>query len=99
MLERYLKGKKAKHHMKWSLDEEGQPNFYEFMNKFNMAFPQIKPIIAQHLGFDYQQIEEVLAPLVEAVFVPEYKLTQKRLDFILKMIFERKKLLEETLEL
>jgi len=99
MLERYLKGKKAKHHMKWSLDEEGQPNFYEFMNKFNMAFPQIKHIIAQHLSFTYEQVEEVLAPLVEAVKVPEYKLTRKRLEFVLKLIFERKRILEETLEL
>ena len=80
--------------MKWSLDEEGQPNFYEFMNKFNMAFPQIKPIIAQHLSFTYEQVEEVLAPLVEAVKVPEYKLTRKRLEFVLKLIFERKRILE-----
>ena len=98
-LERYLTGRYAKHHMKWSLDEEGQLNFYEFMKKFTIAFPQIMPIIAQHLSFTYQQVEEVLAPLVEAVSVPEYKLTRKRLDFVLKMIFERKRILEETLEL
>jgi len=98
-LERYLTGRYAKHHMKWSLDEEGQLNFYEFMKKFTLAFPQIKPIIAQHLCFTYQQVEEVLAPLVEATSVPEYKLTQKRLDFVLKLIFERKRILEETLEL
>jgi hypothetical protein len=98
-LERYLKGKKAKHHMKWSLDEKGQLNFYEFMSKFTMAFPQIKPIIAKHLSFTYQQVEEVLAPLVEAISVPEYKLTRKRLEFVLKLIFERKRILEETLEL
>jgi len=98
-LERYLKGKKAKHHMKWSLDEEGQHNFYEFMNKFTMAFPQIKPIIARCLSLTYQQAEEVLSPLIEAVSVTEYKLTRKRLDFVLKLIFERKRILEETLEL
>jgi hypothetical protein len=85
--------------MKWSLDEEGQLNFYEFMKKFTIAFPQIMPIIDQHLSFTYQQVEEVLAPLVEATSVPEYKLTRKRLDFVLKLIFERKRILEETLEL
>ena len=69
------------------------------MNKFTMAFPQIKPIIAQHLSFTYQQVEEVLAPLVEAVSDPVYKLTQKRLEFVLKLIFVRKRILEETLEL
>ena len=98
-LERYLTGRYAKHHMKWSLDEKGQHNFYEFMKIFTIDFPQIMPIIAQHLNFTYQQVEEVLAPLVEAVSDPEYKLTRKRLDFVLKLIFERKRILEETLEL
>jgi hypothetical protein len=55
--------------------------------------------MANHLSFTYVQVEEVLAPLVEAVSDPEYKLTQKRLDFVLKLIFERKRILEETLEL
>jgi hypothetical protein len=98
-LEHYLKGKKARHHMKWSLDEDRQPNFYEFMKKSTIAFPRIQPIIARHLSFTYEQVEEVLAPLVEAISDPKYKLTRKRLDFVLKMIFERKRILEETLEL
>jgi len=98
-LERYLTGRHAKHHMKWSLDENEQLNFYEFMKKFTMTFPQIKPIIAQHLSFTYQQVEEVLTPLVEAICVPEHKLTRKRLDFMLKLIFDRKRILEEILEL
>jgi len=98
-LERYLTGKNAKHHMKWSLDEGKHLNFYEFMKKFIIEFPQVKPIIAQHLSFTHQQVEEVLAPLVEAVSDPVYKLTRKRLDFILKIIFHRKRILEETLEL
>ncbi|MFC1676969.1 hypothetical protein ACFL3G_07900 [Planctomycetota bacterium] len=98
-LERYLMHKKAKHHMRWSLDEEGQLNFYEFMKKFTIAFPQIRPIIAQHLSFSYQQVEEVLAPLIEVAVASEYKLTRERLDFMLKLIFERKRILEETLEL
>jgi hypothetical protein len=98
-LERYLTGRYAKHHMNWSLDESKQLNFYEFMKIFTIAFPQIRPIIAQHLSFTYQQVEEVLAPLVEAVSDPVYKLTQKRLDFVLKLVFERKRILEETLEL
>ncbi len=98
-LERYLTGRYAKHHMKWSLDEGKQFNFYEFMKRFVIEFPQVKPIMANHLSFTYKQVEEVLAPLVEAVSDPVYKLTRKRLDFILKLIFERKRILEETLEL
>ncbi len=95
----YLTGKKAKHHMKWSLDEEGRLTFYEFMKKFTMAFPEIKPTIANHLSFTYEQVEEALAPLVEAVSDPKCKLTRKRLDFVLKLIFNRKRILEEILEL
>ena len=69
------------------------------MKKFAIEFPQVKPIMANHLSFTYEQVEEVLAPLVEAVSDPEYKLTRKRLNFVLKLIFERKRILEETLEL
>jgi hypothetical protein len=98
-LQSYLTHKCARHHMKWSLDEEKQLSFYEFMKKFAVEFPGTKHIIAQHLSFDYQQVEEVLAPLVGAVSDPEYKLTRKRLDFVLKLIFGRKRILEETLEL
>ena len=98
-LERYLVDKRARHHMKWSLDEEGQLNFYEFMKKYTVEFPETKRIITRHLSFDYQQVEEVLAPLVGAVSDPKYKLTRKRLDFVLKMIFDRKRILEDTLQL
>ncbi len=98
-LKRYLVDKRARHHMKWSLDEGKQLNFYEFMKKFAIEFPQVKPIMTNHLSFTYEQVEKVLAPLVEAVSDPEYKLTRKRLDFVLKLIFERKRILEETLEL
>ena len=98
-LERYLTGKNAKHHMKWSLDEGRQLNFYEFMKKFTVEFPEIRRTIARHLSFTYQQVEEVLAPLVGAVSDPVHKLTRKRLDFVLKLIFKRKAILEETLGL
>ena len=55
--------------------------------------------MASQLSFTYEQVEEVLGPLVEAVSDPKHKLTRKRLDFVLKMIFGRKRILEETLEL
>ena len=70
-----------------------------FMKKFAIDFPQVKLVMANHLSFTYEQVEEVLAPLVDAISDPIYKLTQKRLDFVLKMIFGRKRLIEEMLEL
>ncbi len=72
---------------------------YVLPERFAIEYPQVKPIMANHLSFTYEQVEEVLAPLVEAVSDPEYKLTRKRLDFVLKLIFNRKRILEETLEL
>ena len=84
--------------MKWSLNVDPL-NFYEFMKMFTIDFPEIIPIIAQRLSFTYEQVEEVLAPLVEVVSDPKYKLTRKRLDFVLNMIFARKRILKETLGL
>jgi HipA-like C-terminal domain len=98
-LKSYLIHKKAKHHMKWSLDEEGRLNFCEFMKKFALALPVIRPIMIKCLDFTYDQVEKALAPLVEAISDPKCKLTRKRLDFVLKLIFNRKRILEETLEL
>ncbi|MHC4702512.1 MAG: hypothetical protein ACYTFQ_18265 [Planctomycetota bacterium] len=98
-LQSYLTHKYARHHMKWSLDEEEPLSFYEFMKKFTVEFPDTRRIMSQHLSFDHQQVEEVLSPLVGAVSDPEHKLTRKRLDFVLKLIFGRKRILEETLEL
>ena len=99
VLGRYLKNKKARHHMKWSLEEDEQLRFYEFVKKFAVAFPQIRPIIVECLSFSREQVEDVLTPLVDAVDDPKFKLTQERLDFILRLIFGRKKILEETLGL
>jgi hypothetical protein len=96
--EKYLTNPRhAKHHMKWSLDEQEDCNFYDFMKKFVMEFPDTKPIIGRHLGFSQSQVEEILSPLAPAVSDTKYRLSQKRLRFIIEFIFRRKKLLEQTL--
>jgi hypothetical protein len=99
-LEKYLTNPRhARHHMKWSLDEQGDFNFYEFMRKFVLEFPDSKVIISEHLNFSRSQVEEIMSPLVTAVSDNTYCLSQKRLNFIMKLIFRRKELLEETLDL
>ena len=77
-IDRYLDGKRlekyltdpryARHHMKWSLAELKPLNFYGLMQKFVMEFPETKGIIAKHLSFDHSQVEEIMSPLVKAVF-------------------------------
>jgi len=98
-LESYLRHKKARHHMRWSLEDDKEYTFFEFMRKLTVEFPQTKAIIAKHLSFSLEQVEEVLVPLIDAVESPLHKLTQERLDFTLKLISGRKRILEETLGL
>lgn len=98
-LERYLTNRHARHHMKWSLNQDQDIRFYEFVKKFTVEFPETMAIMAKCLDFTYQQVEDALSPLVGAVSNAEYKLTSKRLEFILKLIFGRKRILEETLGL
>ncbi len=67
-LEKYLTNPcRARHHMKWSLEEQDFQNFYDFMQKFVLEFPDSKAIIGKHLGFSRPQVEEVMNPLVTAV--------------------------------
>jgi hypothetical protein len=97
-LERYLTNpRRARHHMKWSLDENETLNFYEFMQKFILEFPDTRPIIVKHLDFNRSQVEEIMRPLVTAVPDSVYCLSQKRLHFIMELIFRRKELLEKAL--
>jgi hypothetical protein len=98
-LKRYLNHSKARHHMKWSLEDSKQMRFYEFIRKFSESYPEIRPVVAKCLIFTRQQVEEVMSPLVDAISDPKFKLTQERLDFMLKLIFGRKQILEEVLEL
>ncbi|MBN1974073.1 MAG: hypothetical protein JW787_10575 [Sedimentisphaerales bacterium] len=98
LFEKYLTNPRhARHHMKWSLDQLDVINFYEFMKKFVLEFKDSKDIICKHLRFERSQVEEVMNPLVSAVTDNTYSLTQKRLHFIMELIFKRKKLLEKAL--
>lgn len=98
-LSRYLtRPKLARHHMKWSLDEREPINFYEFIGKFVVQFPEAKLIMKEHLNFSREQAEEILKSLPEMVSDGKYRLTRERLDFMLCLIFKRKELLEQTLK-
>ena len=83
--------------MKWSLEEQEDINFYEFMKKFVLEFKDSKDIIYKLLRFERSQVEEVMNPLVSAVTDNTYSLTQKRLQFIMELVFKRKELLEKAL--
>lgn len=97
--QKYLTHRKAHHHMRWSLDKSEAFSFYGFMQKFALEFPDAKGIIAKHLSFDRSQVEEILSPLVKAVSDAIYSLSKKRLDFMIELIFRRKELLKQSLNL
>ena len=99
-IEKYLTNPRhARHHMKWSLDEQEELNFYDFMKKFVLEFPDTKSIIGKLLNFDALQVEELINPLVTAVTDPVYRLSQERFNLIKKFIFRRKELLKKALEI
>ena len=99
-LEKYLTNPQhARHHMKWSLEEDEEISFFEFMKKFALEFDGSKDIIIKLLGFNRQQVEDVMNPLIDAVSDDKYGLSRKRLQFIIKLIFERKELLEQALDI
>lgn len=91
--------KRAKHHMKWSLEDDSPLNFYEFMARFALKYPETRDIILKHLCFERTEIEEILTPLCSIVVDTKYALTPQRLEFMLDMIFRRKELLEKALGL
>jgi len=95
----YLTNPKAHHHMKWSMDEQEALNFFDFMQKFVLEFPETKPIIIEHLNFSRAQVEEVINPLADAVSDTTYRLSRKRLNFIIELIFKRKELLKKALNI
>ncbi|MCP4712346.1 MAG: hypothetical protein GY869_27305 [Planctomycetes bacterium] len=89
--------KRAKHHMKWSLADEKPLNYYDFMARFVLQYPDSKAIISKHLCFERKEAEEILTPLCDMVDDCKYKLSPQRLSFMLDMIFRRKELLEKAL--
>jgi|WetSurMetagenome_2_1015567.scaffolds.fasta_scaffold840442_2 hypothetical protein len=67
------------------------------MKKFVLEFPDTKSIIKELLSINQLHVEEILSPLVNAVSDTKYCLSQKRLHFIMELIFKRKELLEKAL--
>lgn len=89
----------GRHHMKWSLQEDSDLNFFQLMEKFVLHYPKSKPIIDKRLNFTRVQVEDILVPLCDLVTGSKFELTRPRIDFTIDMIFQRKLLLEKTLKL
>ena len=90
--------KKAKHHMRWSLDDEADVNFFEFMRRFVSEYPETRPIVTAMLRFTEGDLRTRLEPLVRLDVEEPARLTRRRLDFTIELIVKRTELLREAME-
>jgi|WetSurMetagenome_2_1015567.scaffolds.fasta_scaffold19288_2 hypothetical protein len=96
---RYLtKARRAKHHMRWSLEEKGNLNFYDFMRRFVREYPHTKEAVLQRLQFTEGNLRARLDGLPTITVNEGCRLTQRRLDFTLKLILKRTALLKSAME-
>lgn len=97
---RYLtKPKRARHHMRWSLNEPEDINFYDFMARFLDKYPEARCYLKKALAFNRVDIQDRLHPLTQIVVPEEYRLTPRRLGFTMDMLMRRKELLEKAIAL
>ncbi len=95
---RYLTNpNKAKHHMRWSLEEPDDVNFFQFMGRFLKQFPDERGCIEQILGFTRDELEDRLFGLTRIETPEFYRLTPQRLEFTIDMIMKRKELMEKAI--
>jgi hypothetical protein len=96
---RYLtKPRRARHHMRWSLDEQGDMNFFDFMRRFVREFPQTKDSILGRLQFTEAALRARLGGLPSIPVDEGCRLTPRRLDFTLTLVMKRAALLRRALE-
>jgi hypothetical protein len=96
---RYLtKPSKARHHMRWSLADRSDMNFFDFMRRFAREFPQTRDSIMRRLQFSEADLRARLSGLPSMPVSEEWRLTPRRLDFTLSLIMRRAEMLKAALE-
>lgn len=92
-LEKYIL--KGVHHMKWDRNDTKRTQHAEFIVKFVKLYPQTKKTILNCLSFKKESVEQILQTLTQVqVKLP---LSQARASFMLKLILERQKILQERI--
>lgn len=96
---RYLtKARRARHHMRWSLDEQEDMNFFDFMRRFVREYPQTKDSILRRLQFTEADLRAKIGGLPSIPVAERWRLTPARLNFTLAMVMKRASLLRSALE-
>ena len=84
--------------MRWSLEEQGDMNFFDFMRRFAGEFPQTRDAIAGCLEFTEADLRARLGVLTSIPVGEGWRLTPQRLYFTLALIMRRVSLLKSALE-
>ena len=96
---RYLtKPRRARHHMHWSLEDQSDMNFFDFMRKLVREFPQTRESIVSRLQFSEADLRARLGGLPSVPVAEGWRLTPRRLDFTLSLIMKRAALLRGAVE-
>ena len=95
---RYLTNpKKARHHMKWAMDDAAPIGFFQFIAKLCAEYPWTREIVMNRLEFDEQTVRSKLEPLTMIPIAERWRLTNKRLEFTVSLVLRRRELLLEAL--
>jgi hypothetical protein len=96
---RYLtKPRRARHHMRWSLDEQDDMNFFDFMRRFVREFPETRDSILSRLRFTEADLRTRLDGLPSIRVDDGCRLTERRLSFTLAMLMRRAAMLRLAVE-
>ena len=90
--------RQARHHMRWSLDEQGDMNFFDFMRRFVREFPETKDSIRGRLQFTEADLRTRLGGLPSIPVDEGCRLTERRLNFTLMLVMKRAAMLRRALE-
>lgn len=98
VLFRYLTNPaKARHHMRWSLEDATPLNFFGFIKRLVEAYPFVKDRVLRMIDFTQSTLEERLSALPMIQVDPESQLTEARLAFTIRLIMKRRELLLKEL--
>lgn len=88
-IERYIK--RGTHHMKWKLSDTEKTSHLDFILLLINKYPESKIWIKEVLDFSMEDVRKILLGLME--FDIRTPLTEKRSNFMLKLISSRKEML------
>lgn len=98
-LEKYLFGKNAKHHLRWTQGSERLGHFI-CLKKLLLCYPVMRDYIKKYINFSIYSLKEEMDNLVRiSNILPQTypKLTLKRTEFIIKLIELRQRKIQEII--